>query len=123
MQTATIARWLLAIVTLCLVLSSQNAVAGPFGIPPMPEDPLLSKIAPEECLWYASWAGSATPRADSPNHFEALIAEEEIQRLIELIEKMFAEGIAKSSRDNPEAAASMHESMKLLKSFVHRPHT
>lgn len=35
----------------------------PLGIPPGPEDPVLAKVAPQECLVYLSWAGTARPEA------------------------------------------------------------
>ena len=30
----------------------------PTGVPPTQEDPLAARIAPAECLFYASWAGT-----------------------------------------------------------------
>ena len=54
----------------------------PLGVPPLPEDPVLSRVAPEECLVYASWSGMATPDAKSKNQTEQLLAEPEVQRLL-----------------------------------------
>ena len=54
----------------------------PLGLPPGPEDPLLAKIAPEECLLYLSWAGMAKPSPDSKNHTEQLLTEQEMQHFI-----------------------------------------
>ena len=31
----------------------------PLGLPPAPEDPAVARMAPEKCLFYASWAGMA----------------------------------------------------------------
>jgi hypothetical protein len=54
----------------------------PLGIPAAEPDPAMARVAPEECLFYLSWAGMAEPSADSPNHTERLLAEPEVQRFI-----------------------------------------
>ena len=38
----------------------------PQGVPPTEEAPLAAKVAPAECLFYASWAGTGTPDGASP---------------------------------------------------------
>lgn len=43
-----------------------GSLGAPFGLPPGPEDPVMSAIAPDECLAYSTWSGSVTPRADGP---------------------------------------------------------
>ncbi len=53
----------------------------PLGVPPMPETPVLAKIAPEQCLFYLSSAGMATPDPKSPNQTEQLLAEPELQKI------------------------------------------
>ncbi|MDA1053619.1 MAG: DUF1559 domain-containing protein [Planctomycetota bacterium] len=52
------------------------------GVPPTAEDPLAQKIAPAECLFYTSWAGTGTPNAASGNHTEQLLAEPEVQEFL-----------------------------------------
>ena len=42
-----------------MMLVYGGGVGVPLGVPPLPEDPALSKIAPEECLLYFSSAGNA----------------------------------------------------------------
>ena len=37
---------------------------------PEKEDPLLARVAPEQCLFYTTWSGMATPDADSGNRTE-----------------------------------------------------
>jgi Protein of unknown function (DUF1559) len=46
---------------------------------PSAEEPLLSAIAPKECLVYTSWAGRAKPDPNSNNRTEKLLAEPEVQ--------------------------------------------
>ncbi len=54
----------------------------PLGVPPLPETQLLSKIAPEECLFYMSSAGMAAADAKSQNQTEQLLAEPEVQKAV-----------------------------------------
>ncbi len=54
----------------------------PSGVPPTQEDPLAAKVAPAECLFYASWAGTGTPDKASANQTEQLLAEPEIQAFL-----------------------------------------
>ena len=50
----------------------------PMGIVPGEEDPYLSQIAPEDCVLYSSWSGTA-PADPAKNVTEKWIAQEEIQ--------------------------------------------
>ena len=50
----------------------------PLGLPPGPEDPLMSKFAPAECLFYTSWSSTVSPDA-SGNATERWLANPEIQ--------------------------------------------
>lgn len=52
------------------------------GIPPGQEDPLASKIAPAECIFYMSWAATGTPDGTSDNSTEQLLAEPEVQEFL-----------------------------------------
>ena len=63
-----------------LILLSGNAPIA-LGTPPKPEDPVIAAVAPEKCLFYASWSGRATPDPKSDNQTEQLLAEPEIIRL------------------------------------------
>lgn len=68
----------------------------PLGVPPLPETQLLSKIAPEECLFYASSSGMAVPDAKSANQTEQLMAEPELQKAVGKLEKMLRELLSKN---------------------------
>jgi prepilin-type processing-associated H-X9-DG protein len=59
----------------------------PVGMPPLPEDATLAKVAPEECLAYISSAGMATPDAKSGNQTEQLLAEPEVRQMAAEIEQ------------------------------------
>jgi hypothetical protein len=72
----------------------------PLGVPPLPETQLLSHIAPEECVFYMSSSGMATPDAKSQNQTEQLLAEPELQKTFAKIEKMIRSNIGKSMNPN-----------------------
>jgi len=57
----------------------------PLGVPPAPEYPALARVAPEKCLFYASWSGMAPADAKSQNQTEQLLAEPEVQRSISVL--------------------------------------
>ena len=44
----------------------------PLGVPPEPIDPLLARVAPDECVFYTAWAEMADPDPESPNQTEQL---------------------------------------------------
>jgi prepilin-type processing-associated H-X9-DG protein len=60
------------------LLLGANEVGLPLGIPPAPEDPVMAAVAPQKCLAYVTWAGSAAPNPASSNRTEKLLAEPEV---------------------------------------------
>ena len=90
-----------------VLLSLFGGFGLPLGIPPAAEDPLMYKVAPEECLFYTTWAGMAAPDPNSANQTEQLLAEPEVQHLIGELERRVREGIRTMAEENegPEAAA------------------
>jgi len=78
---------------LLLILLSGGGLGIPNGMPPAAENPVMHRIAPDDCLAYYSWAPAGSPKAANGNHTEALIADPEIQASInaiaEVIEKQF----------------------------------
>jgi hypothetical protein len=65
-----------------LFLLSFLAMPLPVGLPPLPPDPALLRVAPADTLAYFQWFGTAVPDPQSPNHTEALLAEPEVQRML-----------------------------------------
>ena len=62
-------------------------MTGPMNVPPLPDTPTMSRIAPEECLFYMSSAGRAVPRRrSSANQTEQLLAEPEVQKFAAEVE-------------------------------------
>ncbi len=73
----------------------------PVGVPPLPEDPMIAKIAPEECLGYMALAGMATPDPKSPNQTEQLLAEPEVQQMAKEIERVVRSAFGRSAGRSP----------------------
>ncbi len=51
----------------------------PIAMPPAKEEPLMARVAPADCVAYASWAARVEPSARSNNQTEQLLAEPEVQ--------------------------------------------
>ena len=65
-----------------LLSATTGGVGLPFGVPPTPEDPVLARALPEQCLFCLSWAGTASPNPNSTNQTEQLLAEPEVQEFL-----------------------------------------
>lgn len=52
------------------------------GMPPGPENPQMASVAPPECLYYTSWAGTVQPDPDSSNATEQLLAESAVKAFL-----------------------------------------
>jgi hypothetical protein len=105
-----------------MMLSLGGGVGVPLGVPPLPQDALLTKVAPEECLVYFSSAGMAKPEASSTNQTEQLFAEPEIQELAAQAEKMIRAAVKESARkEGREAQVFAEEGPTLVKALLTRP--
>ncbi len=91
----------------------------PISLPPLPEDPALARIAPEECLLYMNWSGMATPNAKSQNQTEQLLAEPEVQEAVVQIERAILGGIEKNSP--PQQAETAREAIRWGEKLLTRP--
>ena len=82
----------------------------PTGVPPGQLDPLAAKIAPEECLFYLSWAETAEPNSNSTNKTEQLLAEPEIQAFVDRMRDKMAAAVAQSGFPaDPELLAALQQ--------------
>ena len=70
----------------------------PMGVPPAEEKPIMSQVAPAECIFYTTWSGVAAPDSSSDNNTEKLLAEAEIQRALNTLETTVV-GFLKSQAD------------------------
>jgi len=93
----------------------------PLGLPPLPEDPVVSRAAPEQCLAYVSWAGTAAPDLKSTNQTEQLLAEPEVQKLLSAIENAVTTGIRRTARPGSQEAEILKTVYPLAKTLLMRP--
>ncbi len=64
----------------------------PMGVAPGPEDPVMFKIAPTNCVFYASWTGIGEgDKADNPTR--AWMAQPEIQAMMSKLRKAYRSSI------------------------------
>jgi prepilin-type processing-associated H-X9-DG protein len=108
-------------VQLVFLLGLGGGFGLPLGIPPGPEDPALAKAAPEECLFYAAWAGTAKPNPRSRNQTEQIMAEPEIQRFAAQVELLVRGVFLKSSHGNPDTAPAADQLVDLVKIAATHP--
>jgi len=78
----------------------------PFGIPPAADDPVVTRVAPPECLFYANWAGTAAPSAASRSETEKLLAEPEVQEFIKSISKVIGASLKKQDENSAPTVTS-----------------
>jgi hypothetical protein len=90
----------------------------PLGAPPLPADPMMANVAPEQCVAYVSSAGMATPDAKSGNQTEQLLAEPEVRQMAAEIERAIRAGLKKAVRPGslPPGVTSddLSDAVKLL---------
>ena len=106
-----------------LILFGMGGGPGlPLGVPPLPEDPVLAQMAPQECLLYLASSGTATPVAKSTNQTEQLFAEPEVKKLVAEVERLLRAQLAKvTEREGPQAAAHAKDAVILGKVLLERP--
>ncbi len=91
------------------------------SLPPTEQDPLAARVAPSECLLYASWAGTATPDATSSNQTEQLPAEPGIQEFLAKARNKFLDAISLTASNDPEAQQQLEDVSKLLQLMQGKP--
>lgn len=108
---------------LAIVMLFTGTAGVPVGVPPAEEDPLLAKIAPEECLYYAMWSGAAEPDPESTNRTERLLAEPEVQHFLSRIEATIKTSLyrAAEGESDPRAALSAEAGPKLVRLLLTHP--
>ncbi len=109
---------------LTLILLGGSPLGLPLSLPPLPEDPVMAQVAPEECLWYLSWSGCAKPDPKSKNHTEQLLAEQEVQRFTHELEMRLRDAIKRGAPQGPQAsqaAVLAEEGPNLIKFVLTRP--
>ena len=113
-------RRLITLSLFCLVFGSFSASAWafPFGLPPVADDTLLSKVAPEECLFFLTWNGSAAADPKSTNATERFFAEPEVKLLLNEIHSRFRNATVAAEGVTPISPQATYD---LASAIIHRP--
>lgn len=77
----------LGIIELVILMGLGGGGGIPLGVPPAPEDPVMFQFAPDDCLYYATWAGIAAPSAESENSTERMIAGKEMMTFLSRVDQ------------------------------------
>jgi hypothetical protein len=97
---------------LTAVLLSFLGMAIPVGMPPESEDAIMAYVAPNDCVFYATWSAAAKPSLSSANQTEKLLAEPEIQAFASaLYGNLVSAGVAAAKK----GGLSAEEAEKLSK--------
>ncbi|MCC6492176.1 MAG: DUF1559 domain-containing protein [Pirellulales bacterium] len=102
-----------------LLLSGAGAL--PLGGAPLPLDPVLSNIAPPECLWYAAYSGQGPADAASDNQTEQLFAEPQVRRFAEELETQIVKAVRRAAGPSREGRVHAEHLPKLAKLLLTRP--
>ncbi len=98
-----------------------GGVGIPLGVPPLPEDPVIAQMAPQECLFYMSSAGMAVPDPKSANGTEQLLAEPEVRAMAAAIEKAIREAPKESALGGHLPGVSPADGADVLKVILTKP--
>ncbi len=106
-----------------LMLAGMAGSMGlPLGVPPAAEEPLMFAVAPDECLFYMTWAGVAEPDPTSTNEVERLVAEPEVQEFLAEIERLIRAGLAHQAQgEGPETVAFVDDAIGWAKMVLTHP--
>ncbi len=118
MAAAAPNEWLM---TLLMLLASGLGL--PVGVPPEPGDETLMRIAPDSCLYFSAWAGTADPDPESGNQTEQLLAEPEIRQLLDTFEQQLGSALQQAAgrEQNAQRQVLLQEAPKLLKILMTHP--
>ena len=96
-----------------------SGIGIPLGVPSQPPDPMMAKIAPEQVLYYTTWAAMADPDASSANQTEQLLAEPEVQAFAKELESVARQAFAAlAARNAPEAQQVAEQMPTLIKTLL-----
>jgi hypothetical protein len=80
-------------------LTLGSGMGIPLGIPPAPDDPVMARFAPEECVFYTTWSASAAANPASRNQAEQMLAEPEVRQFVEHLEKWIRHSVSQPGGD------------------------
>lgn len=113
----------LGIIGLLGLLLSGGLLGGglPLGIPPAEHDVIIDHVAPENCLAYVAWNGTAAPSAESSNRTEQLLAEPELVRLTSQLVNAFKTAFRRSGGPSNDIQHTASEVLSLVQIVATSP--
>lgn len=69
-------------VLIVLAAAGGGLLGLPLSIPPLPPDPVIERVAPDDCLLHLAFAGVATPDSRSANLTERMLADDEVREFL-----------------------------------------
>lgn len=106
---------------LMLLLLSGTPLDLPLSLPPLPEDPMLQRMAPGECLWYLALSGVDNADPKSKNQVEQLLAEEDVQHFVRDVSKKLKAAFANAAPQDPVRKTLGEEGPQLIETLLTRP--
>jgi len=113
--------YLMGLMQVVSFLGYGGSMGVPLGLPPAPEDPIIAKTAPDECLYYMSWAGMAEPDAQSANKTERLLAEPEVRQSVAKVWDAVFSGFRSWEEDDEEYIQVIDNIELIAKTVLTRP--
>jgi hypothetical protein len=104
-----------------LLLLFGGQIGVPLGLPPLPEDRTMACVAPQDCIWYFSWSGSADPNPKSANQTEQLLAEPEVRDFIHGVGTAIGAAMKKGAPPTPQGKLLGAEGPKLIHTLLTHP--
>src|SRR5262245_56555250 len=89
-----------------------------FGVPPLPEDPALMRVAPRDALLHVVWFGRRDADAASANATEQLVAEPQLRRLGDRVVAALRAGCARAAEGH---AGDVDDLFDLVLRALQRP--
>lgn len=106
--------------TLLLILGG-GGLGLPVATPPLPPDPVVERAAPDDCLAFFGWSGTAKADPQSGNATERLVAEPEVQAFLQHVEAVVTSALRQSRTDSAEAAVVADAAPRLVKALLLNP--
>ena len=110
---------------LAVLLMFFGGAGIPLGVPPEKENPVMTYVAPDDCLLYASWAGMAAPDPKSKNHTEQLLAEAEVREFGIALERTLTNFLTQGAAAGGESPAPAGQLGKIgpvwIRTLITRP--
>ena len=106
---------------LMLLLLSGVPLNLPLSLPPLPEDPLIQRMAPEQCVWYLALSGTDHADPKSKNQVEQLLAEDDVQHFVRDVSEKLKAAFANAAPQDPVRKVFGQEGPKLIETLLTRP--